>query len=299
MRRRNVFGGERYPFFIWWLCNIDLYALLSGAGLGGFVGSMLNNDILPPPSFHLCPLGADGSSVVYGEEAETLPIILQLNYDVTLIAVRMGLLARELRTEASEYAFTSDMLSQGLQIDAKLRQSRIQEVQESLRQIWTLPHVVELENQVEDLPPRPRQVLEHALLLSRACMIYSHTSMWPTQRFDNGPDFDGEIAECITQIFQLAESIISQGRLHSRFIVFPLFIAGVSSHSGAEKRHAMDLIASMEKESLGANTSATRRLLQVVYERQTERFMRVGHSLDVNWMAIMADQEIQIVNFGL
>lgn len=281
------------------MCDIDLLALLSGAGAGEFVAYMFKHDILPPPSFHLYPLGPDGSSVVYGEEAKTLPLILQLNYDVTLVAVQVGLLARELRAEASENAFTSDMLSQGLHIDTKLRRSRVSEIQESLRKIWTLPRIVQVEQHMNDLPPRPRQIFEHASSLYQTCMIYSHTSMWPTQRLDDGPDFDGEIAECTTKIFQIAERVVSQRRLHSRFIVFPLFMAGVSSHSGAQKKHAIDLIASMENEELGANTSAARRLLQTIYQRQTERFMQVGHSLDVCWMDVMAEQGTQMLNFGL
>lgn len=294
-----MFGGERYPFLIWWLCNLDMNALFSGAGTGDFVGYMLKNDIVPPPSFHLYPLGIDGSSIVYGEETETLPKILQLNYDVTLLAVRIGLLARELRAEASEHAFTADMLSQGLQIDADLRRSRVQELQEALRQIWDLPNTVRLEQQIEELPSRPRQVLEQASSLYRACMIYSHTSMWPTQRLDEGPGFDNEIAECTRKIFDIAEKIIGQGRYDSRFIVFPLFMAGVSSHSGVERMRAMDLIQRMEFESIGANTATTRRILKMVYERQTERFMQVAHSLDVCWIDIMAEQGVQVVNFGL
>jgi len=86
LMRREVFGGERYPFIIWWVCNIDLYAAMSGAGTGEFVGTMLKNDMMPPPSFHLYPLGIDGSSIVYGDETETLPMILQLNYEVTVLA---------------------------------------------------------------------------------------------------------------------------------------------------------------------------------------------------------------------
>jgi len=79
--RREVFGGETFPFVVWWICNIDLDALFSGAGSGEYVGSMLNSDLIPPPSFHLYPLGLDGSSVVYADEVEVLPTILQLDYE--------------------------------------------------------------------------------------------------------------------------------------------------------------------------------------------------------------------------
>jgi hypothetical protein len=35
--RRSTFGTEPYPHIIWWVCSVDLYALLSGAGTGAFV----------------------------------------------------------------------------------------------------------------------------------------------------------------------------------------------------------------------------------------------------------------------
>ena len=276
-----------------------MYALFSGAGEGGFVGTMLKSDIVPPPSFHLCPLGPDGSSVIHPEETETLPMILQLNYDVTLLAVRLGLLARELRQEASEHNFAADLLSQGGHIDVKFRQGRVQELQDAFRQLWLVPNVELLEQQRHLLPKRSKQVFDHASSLYQACMIYSLTSMWPTQRLDEVPAFDNEIEEYIAEILRIAGGIVAAGQLELRFIIFPLFMAGVASVSGSDKRRALDLIKSMERESIGTNTSTTRRVLQLVYGKQTQRFMHTGHSLDVNWVEVMVEQGLQVVNFGL
>ena len=80
---------------------IDLDALFTGAGSGEYVGAMLKNDIIPPPSFHLYPLGMDGSSVVYANELDTLPIILQLDFEVTVLGVRLALLAQEFRQDTT------------------------------------------------------------------------------------------------------------------------------------------------------------------------------------------------------
>ena len=77
--------------------NIDLDALFSGAGSGEFIGSMLDNDIIPPSSIHTYPVGDDGSSVLYADELDSLPIALQLNYEATILAIRLGLLAHEFR----------------------------------------------------------------------------------------------------------------------------------------------------------------------------------------------------------
>ena len=295
--RREVFGGEHFPFITWWICNIDLYALFSGAGTGDFVGTMLNNDMIPPPSFHLYPLGMDGASIMYVEETDTLPIVLQLNYEVTVLAVRLGLLAQELKQEASQK--TASFSMEQRHVDVKIRQSRILELQESLRHLWVAPNIMLLGQRLDLLPRRSQQLFQHASSLYRACMIFSHTSMWPSQRLDTGPEFDAEIGQCVVEILQTAEGAVSAGRLELRFMIFPLFMAGFASADGNQKMMALDMISTMEKKSIGSNTTATRHALQIVYEQQTQRFMHTGHSLDVNWSDVMVEQGLQVVNFGL
>jgi Fungal specific transcription factor domain len=298
--RREVFGGERFPFITWWICNIDLYALFSGAGRGEFVGTMLKNDMMPPPSFHLQPLGLDGSSIVYAGETESLPTILQLNYEVTILAVRLGLLAQELQRDATALAFDSQEIgSHQRHVSTKIRQRSVFELQEAFRHLWVPPSILMLGQQPEMLPPRSRQSFEHASALYRACLIYSHTSMWPSQRLDTGPEYDGEIAQCVSEVLRIGDKIVSSEQYQLRFIIFPLFMAGVASTDGNEKMLALELISSMEKESIGSNTTATRHVLQIVYEQQTRRFMHTGQSLDVDWKEIMVEQGLQVVNFGL
>ena len=92
---------------------------------------------------------------------------------------------------------------------------------------------------------------------------------------------------------------MAAGRLEVRSIIFPLFMAGVAAVDGSQKLMALDLISAMEKKSIGNNTAATKRALQMVYEKQTQRFMHTGHSLDVDWQDVMAEQGLQVVSFGL
>ena len=264
------------------------------------MGTMLKNDMMPPPSFHLYPLGIDGSSIVYAGETESLPIILQLNYEVTVLAVRLGLLAQELRRDATALTFDSQEIgSHHRHVSTKLRQRRVYELQEAFRQLWLSPSTLMLGQQPEMLPPRSRQSFEHASALYRACLIYSHTSMWPSQRLDTGPEFDHEIAQGVSEILRIGDRVVSSEQYHLRFIIFPLFMAGFASIDGNEKMLALELISSMEKKSIGSNTTATRHALQIVYEQQTQRFMHTGQSSDVNWSDIMLEQGLQVVNFGL
>ena len=261
---------------------------------------MLKNDLIPPPSFHLYPLGMDGSSIVYAAETESLPAILQLNYEVTILAVQLGLLAKELHRDATSLAFDSqDIGSHQRHVDTKIRQRRVYELQEAFRHLWSSPNIMIIAQQADALPPRSRQSFDHACALYRASLIYSHTSMWPSQRLDTGPDFDMEIAQCVSEVLRIGERLVRNQQFHLRFIVFPLFMAGAASADGNEKMLALELISSMEKESIGSNTTATRHALQIVYDQQTRRFMHTGQSLDVNWNKIMIEQGLQVVSFGL
>lgn len=292
LQRRNTFQTEQFHFIIWWICKIDLEAIFSGIGAGEFISSMLDSESVPPPGYHLYPLGADGMSVIYQEERETLPTILQLDYEVTRLATRMAMLACEFRHDPNFRSLDAR------QRDLTVRhwQSRVYEYQEALRQLWVSPSVLALLQHT--LPFRSQRVYEHAFTLYRAAIIYSHTSMWPAQRVDTSPGYDDELAYAASEVVSVASNLISQGNTQCRFLIFPLFMAGFASPDGAQKMMAMDLIQRMEMDSLGRNTLAARRALGIVYERQNERFMSHGHSLDVDWMDVMVEQGLTVVNFG-
>ena len=293
--RREVFGGEIFPYVIWWICNIDLDALFSGASSGEYVGSMVNNDIIPPPSFHLYPLGLDGSSVVYADEVEVLPTVLQLDYEVTVLATRLALLAHEFRHDTT--FSNTDVMDREQAI--RDRQSRIFEFQEALRELWVTQAVVMVNQKADALPTRPKQLYEHAATLYRACIIYSHTSMWPGQRLETSPDYNTEIAVASNQIFQMTRKALAEDRSDCRYLAFPVFIAGFVTTDGAQRMNALDLLRAMEKSSIGRNTTSTRKALAALYEKQNERFMNTGQSLDVDWMEVMAERKLMVVNFGL
>lgn len=260
---------------------------------------MLKNDMMPPPNFHLYPLGLDGSSIIYGGETNSLPMILQLNYEVTILAVQLGLLAQELQREATATAFDRHEIgSHQRRVSTEMRQRRVFELQETFRHVWESSSTVMFGQQPELLPPRSRQSLEQANALYRACMIYSHTSMWPSQRLETGPEYEAEISESVCEVLRIGERIVSSEQYHLRFIIFPLFMAGFASTDGNEKMLALEFISGMEKASIGSNTAATWHVLQIVYQRQTQRLMQTGQSLDVNWCEVMVEQGL-VVNFGL
>ncbi|KKZ64832.1 hypothetical protein EMCG_09280 [[Emmonsia] crescens] len=306
LMRNELFKTEKFPFIIWWVCSIDLYALFSGTGTGEFIRAVLKNDMIPPPRFHLYPLGPDGTSIIYPEEKDILPSILQLNHDIFVLAARLGLLASEFRPQ-SAYANGTSMDnsstngSRGFppQMVAN-REKRLFEIQQALRHLWETSNAAILEQQMDLLPSRSKEMLQHSTTLFHATFIYSHTSMWPSQCIETGGGPALEISQRTTAILHIASSIIHAGRFDLRFIVFPLFMAGVASSSSSQKMLALDLLSGIEgNESVGRNVTTTRHVLQIVYQRQTEGYMRKGHALDVDWVEIMIEQGLQMVNFGL
>ena len=282
--RRSIFGTERYPFIIWWLCMIDMEAIFAGASSGDLVGSLFRSDMIPHPSYHLYPLGMDGSSIVYGNELDALPVILQLDFEVTILAVRLALLSKEFREPGG---------------GSPHRQVQVYELQESLRELWATPSVVLIAQNTDHLPVRPKRLFEHAQTLYRACIIYSHTSMWSTQRLETPPEYDTEISVAANQILAATSRLLDQGLADARFLIFPTFMAGFACHDGGQKILALELLERMAQNSIGRNTAATRRALERVYHRQNERFMSTGQSLDVDWLNVIREENIMIVNFGL
>lgn len=143
-------------------------------------------------------------------------------------------------------------------------------------------------------------LIDQSSTLLHACLIYSYTSMWPTQEVETGGAPALEVEQRVSNILQVGTSIVNSGRFDLRFIVFPLFMAGVATSSGSQKMLALDLICALgTNEAVGRNVATTAHVLQTVYQRQTESYMRKGHALDVDWIDIMADQGLQLVNFGL
>lgn len=124
--------------------------------------------------------------------------------------------------------------------------------------------------------------------------------MWSGQRLELELSPDGEIEHHATEILRIAERTTHTRRADRHFLVFPLFLAGAAVSSSGLKMMAMELMTSMEDEEdgMGRNAATTRAILQTVYERQLDRLMHVGHTMDVDWADLMAQEGLQMVNFG-
>ena len=106
---------------------------------------------------------------------------------------------------------------------------------------------------------------------------------------------DCEISQCASEIIKVATGTVRRQQYEHDFVLFPLFMAGFATSSAAEKIQAHDLMRAMERESIGTNKRATRKLLEAVYERQNERQTTVGHSVEVDWIHVMRESQLQVV----
>ncbi|KAJ5328505.1 transcriptional regulator family: Fungal Specific TF [Penicillium brevicompactum] len=288
--RRAKYGHEPHPFIIWWVSHIDLYALFSGAGTGEFVRAVIDHQMLPGSESLLYPNSPEGYSVIHPGEHESLPIIMRLYHDTFRLAAQVGFLATRIRHDKQNLPYA----------EFNPRSQEINDLRQALSRLWESPDVAFLHQHQDSLPQRSRELMQQSATLYHTCQLFSYSSMWPRQRVESEYSSDGEIDHHANEILRLAERTTHTRRADRHFLVFPLFLAGATASASGIKMMAMELMTSMEDEEdgMGRNAATTRAILQVVYERQLERLMRVGHTFDVDWSDLMTQEGLQMVNFG-
>ena len=123
--------------------------------------------------------------------------------------------------------------------------------------------------------------------------------MWPYQRLDNDTQTTPELSQSVYKIIQLADEISSYGFIERKFMVFPLFMAGIASQNPSDQQRVIRLLVAFEKQSIGKAMVATRQILEIVYEKQRE-IMRIGaNPLMVDWVDAVAERGLQMVDARL
>lgn len=347
--RSEMYETEAYSFLLWWICNIDTHALICGTSDGELVDAMLQYNMFPTAD-NIVQLNGTGECYdPLAEEARAMPALLDFNRKIEILTCRIGLLRRNLQREAESFARKGLKMSKS---DLLERQRRISDIQRALRRTWTdqMPPYLAMGLQNNNLPTRARGIFDNvsalgsvfllplsillnffvqSFVLYRACIIYSHTSMYPNQRAATSPflspvsppghyipttippnltpqqynpsapphpanhynPIESELSHSAHEIIQLTRSIISSGHHELRFAVFPLFMAGYVLPK-PDRELALGLMERMERESIGRNTRATRELLEEVYKREDED--RTGLS-GVDWISVLGERGLQLI----
>ena len=103
----------------------------------------------------------------------------------------------------------------------------------------------------------------------------------------------------VSHILTLTMSILANGELDRREVVFPIFMAGVTTNNPNAKSKAIELLTSYEGHGIGQNTSVVRRLLVAVCEEQNRRVAAGRRIEEVEWLRIGRERGMSVVNCGL
>ncbi|CAF9924658.1 MAG: hypothetical protein HETSPECPRED_005644 [Heterodermia speciosa] len=293
--RHDLYGMESYSFVVWWVFSIDTHSVLTGSGSGDFVMTMLANNRMSSLSME-----CQASNLSFSDSSSDHPgpCVLEFHRRILVLAARMGLLARELRQKVAQ---GYGRQTQATLADITQRRQRVEQLRDRLRRTWK-SHAANFDAMGysnKTVPIHSRGILEHTYALYHACIIYSHTSMWPHQRLDSGPQNMQELSQSVTRILQLGLEITSHGFIERKFMVFPLFMAGIATINPSDHQQVIRLLIAFENKSIGKVMVATRQILEIVYEKQREVMMLGGNPLMVDWIDTVAERGLQMIDARL
>ena len=123
--------------------------------------------------------------------------------------------------------------------------------------------------------------------------------MWTNQRLDSGPQTTQEMSQSVARILQLGLDITRNGFTERKFMVFPLFMAGIATINQSDHQQVISLLVAFENHSIGKAMVATRQILEIVYEKQREVMILGGNPLMVDWIDTVAERGLQMIDARL
>lgn len=153
-------GAEPFPAVVWWVCIIDIHALLSGSGKGSFIANMISQGQVPTTGDLLRTPELVESSARTTDEASMMPAVADFHRSISLLAAELGFLAKDLRKFS-----TQDLQEQPRARVARigLWQQQVLAVRDKLKRTWRtqIPYAVATDPRDQALPARIRSLFEH------------------------------------------------------------------------------------------------------------------------------------------
>ncbi|KAL3441153.1 hypothetical protein BJX65DRAFT_259494 [Aspergillus insuetus] len=278
--RQSVAERERFPVIIWLICQIDLYALFSGASTGEYVRAATENHFLPEAEALLQQMGPESSGVLYTEEYDFLSLIMRLHRENFKIAVQLGYVATEVRRAKHP------------QMEQVYRD--LEGLREAFRRQWTSHEIRFLIESHENLPKRSQQCFQQLSVLFHTSLLFSYTSVWRGQCLQSGLEHEKEIQHHAEATLQLAKRMIAHGHNSGPlFLTFPLFLSGAISSSNGPKVMALELLSNIGESELGYDAATSSSMLRVVCETQAQGYMQ-----HIDWREVIANHGFRLVNYG-
>lgn len=155
-KRASSQAAEPFPHVIWYLCQIDIIALLSGSGKGEFITAMLQHDLVPSArQLQDCP-GFFLQGSLFPDDWDLLGPALDFYREISSHAASIGSLARQFREAVSRHP---EILTHARNIAWKQQATGFRE---HLNQAWNtrMPASVAAGWQNSSLPLSARDMFE-------------------------------------------------------------------------------------------------------------------------------------------
>ncbi|TGO79695.1 hypothetical protein BELL_0025g00080 [Botrytis elliptica] len=294
--RQKAYGKEPHGFIIVFTSYIDMYALLTTTGTGSFSKAILKQDMLPPPEDAL--ENRSLNMIFVPEAIREMPDLLRMNRELTLIALEMARAGRSLKFEEKDDSKPRIEVNMNRCRSMQDLYTRLMEFRDN----WSgfveskTPEESWL-RELAQLPSGPFTCRTH--LFYRACEIYYHTSMYQGQSLIIAAEVEEQLSSCAREIILIAKTMIDLGRLGARFVVFPIFMAGIASRVKEEKQSALEFLRRLEETSFGSNTTTTRKLLASIIKKQEIAIAETGNPLCVSWIEELESSGQQLILVGL
>ncbi|EWC46168.1 hypothetical protein DRE_04546 [Drechslerella stenobrocha 248] len=300
------------PFIIWYLIAIDVIASLAGVNEGGLTESFLRNNLIMDFKKTFVPSAmADGlptfsSPAHQALENEAFLQALSLNQELIMLGSTIARTRTALTTTAplaSEYAPDNPLAAPDIQ--ASVRDSQVQPILEELRRVWIFHQngMVNIAGADGTVSTRLVILQSQAKLFYHALNLYARTSMWPQQiRETSDVETNStEVSLSVQAIMSECTRVLNNPTVFfsTGFLVFPLFMAGISATDARDRAWVLDALARAGVNTVGRNCIVIKTALQSIYQHQNAAFVGTGLPTgEAAWQDLLGGFGVQVALFG-
>ncbi|KAI4727854.1 hypothetical protein E4T49_04352 [Aureobasidium sp. EXF-10728] len=300
--RKGQSNGVLQAYLLWYVLYFDKQACLSGNGNGHFVRAFLTNE-LTMPNWNRIFSGYDivqPTGGYQGEDTSAHTAVFEFAHQVCILGSKLCQLQLKLRAEATAQTLRGP---QGSQVLAACTQM-VAQLQSELYASWHryCPSYLFQPNSdyaTGQLPLIARIFLDFAQLQFSTWIVYSNSSLYPTQPFHLNPNQRSETRLHSLKILSIADAAVALQNYDQHQLVFPVFIAGFANLDMETQSRALALLRVMEGTGISRNATRSRELLSMVFDEQRATVLRGGRAEEVDWIDVAKSKGMGVVNFGL
>ncbi|KAH0445659.1 hypothetical protein KCU90_g241, partial [Aureobasidium melanogenum] len=260
-----------------------------GNGNGHFVQAFLTNE-LTMPNWNRIFAGHDiiqPAGRYHGEDTSAYADIFTFAHQVCIQGAKLCQVQLKLRAEATVQTLRGP---QGSQVLAACTQV-VTQLQSELYASWHryCPSYLFQPNSeytTGQLPLMARIFLDFAQLQFSTWVVYSNSSLYPTQPFHLTPSQRAETRLHSLKILSIADAAVALQNYDQHQLVFPVFIAGFANVDMETQSRAIELLRVMEGTGISRNATRSRELLSMVFDEQRARVMNGGRAEEVDWIDV-------------